>query len=96
VQKVKNNLYTDFWLKINNPGVEFLSIKNVKTHKIEYSLFTNQFQILSAKSDYYEQSNLMPHFLSAEAWHYISLLFNESEGKAKFYCNGINFSTIAL
>ncbi|MBT8387203.1 MAG: T9SS type A sorting domain-containing protein [Ignavibacteria bacterium] len=96
VQEVKNNLYADFWLKINNPGIEFLSIKNVKTNKIEYGLFTNQFQILSAKSDYHEQSNLMPHFLSAEAWHHISLLFLESEGKAKFYCNGINFSTIAL
>ncbi|MEE9449758.1 MAG: T9SS type A sorting domain-containing protein [Ignavibacteriaceae bacterium] len=96
LQNVKNNLYADFWLKINNPGIEFLSIKNVKTNKVEYSLFTNQFQILSAKSDYYEQSNLMPHFLSAEAWNHISLLFLESEGKAKFYCNGINFSTIAL
>lgn len=96
MQKIKNNLYADFWLKINNPGIEFLSIKNVKTNKVEYSLFTNQFQILSAKSDYLEQSNLMPHFLSAEAWHHISLLFLESEGKAKFYCNGINFSTIAL
>ncbi|RKY99802.1 MAG: hypothetical protein DRQ13_01660 [Ignavibacteriae bacterium] len=96
VQKVENNLYADFWLKINNPGVEFLSIKNVKTHKIEYSLFTNQFQILSAKSDYHEQTNLMPHFLSSESWLHISLLFLEQEGKVKFYCNGINFSTIAL
>ncbi len=96
VQKVKNNLYADFWLKINNPGIEFLSIKNVKTNKIEYSLFTNQFQILSAKSDYHEQSNLMPHFLSAEAWHHIALVFLESERVANFYCNGIKFSTIAL
>ena len=96
VQKVKNNLYADFWLKINNPGIEFLSIKNVKTNKIEYSLFTNQFQILSAKSDYQEQSNLRPHFLSAEAWHHIALVFLESEREANFYCNGIKFSTIAL
>jgi len=96
VQKVKNNLYADFWLKINNPGVDFLSIKNVKTNKVECSLFTNQFQILSAKSDYLEQSNLMPHFLSAEAWQHISMLFLESDGKIKFYCNGINFSTIVL
>ena len=96
VQKIKNNLYADFWLKINDPGVEFLSVKNVRTNKVEYSLFTNQFQILSAKSDYHEQSNLMPYFLSVEAWQHISLLFNESEGNAKFYCNGINFSTIAL
>jgi len=96
VQKIKNNLYADFWLKLNNPGVEFLSVKNVRTNNVEYSLFTNQFQILSAKSDYYEQSNLMPHFLSVEEWQHISLLFNESEGNAKFYCNGINFSTIAL
>jgi len=96
VQKVKNNLYADFWLKINNPAIEFLSIKNLKTNKVEYILFTNQFQILSAKSDYHKQSHLMPHFLSSEAWYHISLLFIESEGKAKFYCNGINFSTIAL
>ena len=96
VQKIKNNLYAEFWLKINNPGVEFLSIKNVRINRVEYSLFANQFQILSAKSDYHEQSNLMPHFLSVEAWQHISLLFLESEGKAKFYCNGINFSTIAL
>ena len=96
VQRVKNNLYADFWLKMDNPGVEFLSLKNVKTNKVEYSLFTNQFQILSAKSEYHEQSHLMPHFLSAEAWHHISLLFLESEGKAKFYCNGNNFSTITL
>ena len=96
VQKVKNNLYADFWLKINNPGIEFLSIKNVKTNKIEYSLFTNQFQILSAKSDYHEQSNMMPHFLSAEAWHHIALVFLESEREVNFYCNGIKFSTIAL
>ena len=96
MQKVKNNLYADFWLKINNPGLEFLSIKNVKTNKVEYSLFTNQFQILSAKSDYHKQSNLMPHFLSAEAWHHISLVFLESEREANFYCNGIKFSTISL
>jgi hypothetical protein len=96
VQKIKNNLYAEFWFKINKPGVEFLSIKNVRTNKVEYNLFTNQFQILSAKSDYHEQSNLMPHFLSVEAWQHISLLFLESEGNAKFYCNGINFSTIAL
>lgn len=96
VQKVSNNLYADFWLKINNPGVEFLSIKNVKTKKVEYNLFTNLFQILSAESDYLEQTNIMPHFSSSESWLHISLLFLKMEGKAKFYCNGINFSTIAL
>lgn len=96
VQKVNNNLYADFWLKVNDPAVNFLKIRNVKTNKVEYSLFTNQFQILSAKSDFHEQSNLMPHFLSKEAWYHISALFLGNKGKVNFYCNGINFSTIDL
>ncbi len=96
VQKIDNNLYADFWVKLSKPAIEFLSLKNVKTKKVEYSLSTNQFQILSAKSNFHNQIKMMPSFISSEAWHHISILFLGVEGEINFYCNGYKFSTIGL
>jgi len=90
--EIKNNLLVDFWVKLNDLVYNFLNISDNQTGLIEYSLKTNDFQILTAESDFQNQRNLTPHFVSQNVWQHYSILFSPEDNTASFYCNGKRFS----
>jgi Secretion system C-terminal sorting domain len=93
---IKNNLLIDFWIMLDQKGEPFLEINNKQTGLTEYYLKTNNFQILTSESSFYNEFSMNPHFISNETWFHISILFSFSDGKAEFYCNGKQFSSFDL
>ncbi|GBD89106.1 hypothetical protein BMS3Abin03_03056 [bacterium BMS3Abin03] len=89
---IKNNLLIDFWAKFKDKVNNFLNISNNQTGLVEYSLTTNDFQILTAESDFQNQRNLTPYFVSQNVWQHYSILFSPEDNAASFYCNGKIFS----
>lgn len=93
---VENNLLAEFWIKLNGPVNEFLSIENNFTGRELYSLSVNEYQVLNVNSEFLLQKNLSPHFLSDNVWYHISVLIFSNEGHADFYCNGMQFAKMSL
>jgi len=93
---IKNNMLIDFWIMLNQEPSTFLEIKNKQTDLVEYRLATNEFQILTAESDFHNEYIILPHFIPNDVWLHFSILFSFDENKIKFYCNSKEFSEFAL
>ncbi len=93
---IENNMLIDFWIMLNQKASLFLEIKNKQTDLVEYRLATNEFQILTAESDFHIEYIILPHFISNDVWLHFSILFSFDENKIKFYCNSTEFSEFEL
>jgi hypothetical protein len=93
---IENNMLIDFWIMLNQEASSFLKIKNKQTDLIEYRLATNEFQILTAESDFHTEYTILPHFIPNDVWLHFSILFSFDENKIKFYCNSKEFSEFEL
>ncbi|RKY98399.1 MAG: hypothetical protein DRQ13_03605, partial [Ignavibacteriae bacterium] len=93
---IENNMLIDFWIMLNQEPSTFLEIKNKQTDLVEYRLATNEFQILTAESDFHNEYIILPHFIPNDVWLHFSILFSFDENKIKFYCNSKEFSEFAL
>ncbi|MCH8033202.1 MAG: T9SS type A sorting domain-containing protein [Bacteroidetes bacterium] len=93
---IENNMLIDFWIMLNQEASSFLEIKNKQTDLVEYRLATNEFQILTAESDFHTEYIILPHFIPNDVWLHFSVLFSFDENKIKFYCNSKEFSEFKL
>jgi hypothetical protein len=91
-----NQLLCEFWIRFKDPTEYFLTITETQSGREVYKLSVNEFQVLSAESEFYFQKNLVPHFISINSWYHFSILFSAEEGFTSFYCNGVEFSKIEL
>jgi hypothetical protein len=93
---IENNMLIDFWIMLNQKSSTFLEIKNKQTDLVEYRLATNEFQILTAESEFHIENIILPHFIPNNVWLHFSILFSFDEYKIKFYCNSRLFSEFKL
>jgi len=93
---IENNMLIDFWIMLNQKSSRFFEIKNKQTDLVEYRLLTNEFQILTAESDFHIENITLPHFIPNDVWLHFSILFVFDEYKIKFYCDSKLFSEFKL
>jgi len=93
---IENNMLVDFWIMLNQKGTSFLEIKNKLTDIVDYRLATNEFQILTADSDFHTEYVILPHFIPNNVWLHFSVLFLFDEDRIKLYCNRKEFSEFKL
>jgi hypothetical protein len=93
---IENNMLIDFWIMLNQRASTFLEIKNKQTELVGYRLATNEFQILTAESDFHAENIIIPSFIPNDVWLHFSILFSVDEYKIKFYCNSKQFSEFEL
>ncbi len=93
---IENNMLIDFWIMLNQKASPFLEIKNKQLDLVEYRVAINEFQVLTAESDFHTEYILLPHFIPNDVWLHFSILFSFDENKIKFYCNSKGFSEFKL
>ena len=93
---IKKDMLIDFWINFNQNALTFLEIKNKLTNLVEYSLVTNDFQILSAESDFQSVNNISPRFISSKLWLHFSILFSFSKSNIEFFCDRKKFADFKL
>jgi hypothetical protein len=91
-EKFEYNLLIEFWLKLNDPGVDFLKIYREGFLQPDYKLSTNKFQMLSASSGLWSQTFLKPYFVGKKSWYHIIILTSKKDESISFYCNGVLFA----
>ncbi len=93
---IQNNMLFEYWINLTQNGEPFLEIKNNSTNLVEYSLVTNEYQILTCESDFNNELSITPHFIPDNGWNHISILFSFAESKIDFYCNEKKFSVFEM
>ena len=93
---IQNDLLFEFWINLNQTGSPFLEVKNKNTELVEYSLISNEFQIVTAKSDFSNELFVEPHFIPNNVWNHFSVLFSFSTKQVEFYCNGIDLAAFGI
>jgi hypothetical protein len=88
VKNFSNSLLLDFWIRINDPEINFLKIMHKDFVQPVFEMSTNRFQMLSVSSTMQNQVFLRSFFAGRKSWHHISVYFSKPEGQAYFYCNG--------
>ena len=83
-----NNLLIDFWIKFNEPSVQFLKIFDKDFQEPAFTLSTNKFQMFSVFSERHNQFFLKPYFIGKKSWYHITIVTSEENGTIGFYCNG--------
>ncbi|MDO8549137.1 MAG: T9SS type A sorting domain-containing protein [Ignavibacteria bacterium] len=78
----------DFWIKFNEPDMQFLKIFRKDFTQAEFILSTNKFQMLSVSSSQFNQTFLKPYFIGNKSWYHITISSSKNEGTINFYCNG--------
>lgn len=91
-----DNLLAEFWLRVNDPGIDVLSVKNVETGQTEFVLTLNDFQMLYPKLENATLLFSAPYFLGRKTWSHISILFSAKNNTINFYCSGNLFAKIKL
>ncbi|HSP87074.1 MAG TPA: T9SS type A sorting domain-containing protein [Ignavibacteriaceae bacterium] len=84
----KNNFLLDFWIKFNEPDIQFLKILRKEFETADFILSINQFQMFSVLSDKYNQTYFKPFFISNKSWNHVTILIDKTEETINFYCNG--------
>ncbi len=87
-------LLTEFWFRISEPGLKFLTIKNDQNPSLKYELQINHFQMLTVKDDEESMQFYNPVFLSKKIWYHISVLIDSAKNTLSFFCNEIPFAKI--
>ncbi len=83
-----NDFLFDFWVKFNEPDIQFLKIFRKDFAQADYILSTNKFQMMSVSSNQLNQTFLKPYFISNKSWYHITISSSKNEGTINFYCNG--------
>jgi hypothetical protein len=91
-KKLENNLLVEFWLKLNDPGIDFLKIYRDGFLQPGYKLSTNKFQMISDSSDLWSQTFLKPYFAGKRSWYHVIILTSKKDESISFYCNGVLFA----
>ncbi len=86
-KKFTNNLLVEFWLKLNDPGIDFLKIYRDNIPQPDFTLSTNKFQMLTVSSNSQTQTFLKPHFTGKKSWYHIIIVTSNKDGLIYFYCN---------
>lgn len=83
-----NNLLTEFWIKIDGPNNNFLTIINKQTNRNLFDISTNPFQMITVKSENRSNEEVInPYFLSGGTWYHIAVLISFNTQEVNFYCN---------
>lgn len=90
----EKKLLGEFWLRIDDPGQEILTVKNIKTGQTEFVLTVNEFQMLHPKVENALLEFTAPYFLGRKTWSHISVLFSSDKNTANFYCSDILFAKL--
>jgi hypothetical protein len=85
---IQNDLLFEYWINLNQKGFPFLEIKNKNTELVEYRLTLNDFQIVTAESDFNSELFVTPHFVPNNVWLHFSVLFSFNNKHVEFYCDG--------
>ena len=93
---IQNNMLFEYWINLTQNREPFLEIKNNSTNLVEYSLVTNEYQILTCESAFNNELSMTPHFMPDNGWNHISILFSFTESKIDFYCNEKKFSEFEM
>ena len=86
-KKFTNNLLVEFWLKLNDPGIDFLKIYRDNIPQPDFTLSTNKFQMLTVSSNVQSQTFLKPYFTGKKSWYHIIILTSKKDGQIYFYCD---------
>jgi len=89
VEKIfSHDFLFDFWIKFNEPDMQFLKIFRKDFTQADFILSTNMFQMLSVSSNQFNQTFLKPYFIGNKSWYHITISSSKNEGIINFYCNG--------
>ncbi len=91
-KKINHNLLIEFWMKFNDPGIDFLKIFRKDFTKPDYLFTINEFQMMSVSSNQFNQSYLKPYFVGKKSWYHISILFSKENRNVSFFCDGIKIA----
>jgi len=83
-----DSLLTEFWFKAYKLPSTFLSVKSKLNLHDEFSVSTNDFQMLSVQSGANNFEELRPVFVSKNVWYHFGIYFLFNESTVSFYCNG--------
>jgi hypothetical protein len=93
---IQNDLLFEYWININQKGYPFLEIKNSNTDLVEYRLISNDFQIVTAESDFNSELFVTPHFVPSNVWLHFSTLFSFNNKQVEFYCDGMELASFRM
>jgi hypothetical protein len=93
---IQNDLLFEYWINLNQKGYPFLEIKNKNTELVEYRLTLNDFQIVTAESDFNSELFVTPHFIPSNVWLHFSILFSFNNKQVDFYCDGMELASFRI
>lgn len=91
---MQNRLLIEFWFRISEPDLKFLTIKNDQNPSLKYELQINHFQMLTVNDEEETMEFLNPVFLSKKIWYHISVLLDSAKNTLSFFCNEIPFAKV--
>ena len=86
-KKFSNNLLIEFWIKLNDAGIDFLKIYRNSYSQPDFTLSTNKFQMFNVSSNVQAQTFLKPYFNGKKSWYHIIILTSKKDESIYFYCN---------
>jgi len=92
----ENDLLFEFWINLNRNSFPFLEIKNKNTELVEYNLTSNDFQIVTAESEFNSELFVTPHFIPKNVWIHFSILFSFKNKQVEFYCDGMDLALFGI
>jgi hypothetical protein len=90
-KNIDHNLLVEFWVKLNNQGIDFLKVSRDNYLQPDFKLFTNKFQMMSVSSNLWSQTFLKPYFVGKRSWYHITIVTSKKNESISFYCNGTLF-----
>ncbi len=93
---VQNDLLFEYWINLNQKGYPFFKIKNKNTELVEYRLTLNDFQIVTAESDFNTELFVTPQFIPSKVWLHFSVLFSFTNQQVDFYCDGKELASFRM
>ena len=93
---IRNDMLFEFWINLDQKGYPFLEIKNKNTGLVEYYLKTNDYQIVTAESEFNSEFFFTPHFIPTNVWLHFSILFSFKNEQVEFYCDATDLATFGM
>ena len=93
---IQNDLLFEYWINFNRNRSTFLEIRNKNSELTEYSLTLNDFQIVTAESEFNRELFVTPHFIPSNIWLHFSILFSFSDEQVQFYCDAMELASFRM
>jgi hypothetical protein len=81
------NLLLEFWIKIDEGGVNLLKIHYAENKSEEYFLSVNTFQMMSVISNNRIEYSF-PYFIGRKSWYKVDVYSQKDENFLLFFCSG--------